>query len=275
MKNNVLIISGIILFLVVLVWRELNLKGELNEVNSIKPSIYEAKYDLIVTIDSLSRLFITNSSEYIKESEVNYKDELINFSDSLIAIRLEIFKQELFNIENQIVIEKKKLSEIQINKQRALNNLPEVVSLDELYEKYKSNRSETFYTSKGQISFSSYNFSFLNVPSTGDVAYIRIGKDESSENSALIKAFLDESASSKTRQGYSLVSNKEYPADYGSYRIKKYTKGDAYFLTYYQYTRYQGTYNSKYFRYKYYIEIGSTKRKQQFENEQFNSKLGS
>lgn len=275
MKKNILIVICFILFAAVLLWRESNLRNQLDEINSIRPEINKSLNDFLFKSDSLNKLFIEKSDAFAIERGMIYKDDLVNFSDSLFLIKLEKYKQELFTIESQIVSEKKKLNEIKISKQRALNNLPEVVSLDELYKKYKNNRSESFHTSKGRISFSSYNFSFLKVPSTGDVAYIRIGKEESSENSALIKAFLEESAKSKTKQGYRLVSNKEYPSDYGTYRVKKYSKEDSYFITYYQYTRYQGTYNSTYFRYKYYIEIGSTKRKQQFENEQFNSKLGS
>lgn len=275
MKKNIIIILGIFLFIVVLLWRETNLRNGLNELNSIRPEINKAQNDFFHKSDSLNKLFIERSDVYATEIELTFKDKLLNFSDSLLSVKLEEYKQELFRLENQIVMEKLKLNEIKINKQRALDNLPEVVSLDELYKKYRYNRNESFNTSKGEIIFSSGDFSFLNVPSTGDVAYIRIGKEQSFENSALINAFLEESAKSKIKQGYRLVSNKEYPADYGSYRVKTYSKGDSYFLTYYQYTRNQGTYNSTYLSYKYYIEIGSEKRKEQFENEQFNAKLGS
>lgn len=256
-------------------WQIIELNTDFSDYREFKPKMMILSKELLQLNDSLKNDSKISISEYNTKAETYYKDIFSNYADSLMNEKLQFYSNQLENIKKQIVVENKKLSEIKINRQRALNGLPETISLDELYSKYKKNRTESFYTSKGRIAFLLNDFSFLTVPSTREVAYIRIGKENSSENSALINAFLDESAKSKIKQGYRLISNKTYPADYGKYKIKKYKKGDSYFLTFYQFTRHQGTYNSTYFRYKYYIEIGSTKRKEQFENEQFNSKLGS
>ena len=256
-------------------WMNYSLSVELDEYREFKSKLMTASDSFLILSDSVIIESIEYIDQYNEEHNLIYKEDLLNHTDSLLAASLNQYSQKLKTIQDQIVVKNKELNEIKVNRQRAINNLPEIVSLDELYEKYREDRSESFYTSKGTISFRTYNIRFMNVPSTNEIASIRIGKEDSDEKSALIKAFLDEAADSKRKQGYVLTSNKEVPTDYGSYRIKTYTKGDGYFTTYYEYTRYQGTYNSTYLRYNYYIEIGSKSRSKQFKTEQFNSKLGS
>lgn len=272
-KNTILII--LVLLITLCIFSIVRLYFELNEYRTFKPKLISLNQVIESKRDSLILEIQAEIGEFKSLNEVIYKDNISNFTDSLLNKRLTYYSNQLANIQQQIVTERKKLEEVKINRQRAINGLPETINLDQLYEKYKLSTEETFYTSKGQISFLLFHFSFLTVPSTNEIAYFRIGKENSNENAALIEAFLEESANSKLKQGYKLVSNNEYPVDYGTYTIKKYIKGDAYFITYFQYKTYQGTYNSKYFRYNYYVEIGSSKRKKQFEIEQFNSKLGS
>ena len=219
---------------------------------------------------------INNQAEKVKEEINNYlENELNAYCNNVINKKLILFESKLSNIQQNIQEEMTELEEIKSKKQRELANLPEYVDLDNLYKCYKDSTSATFDTEKGQISFSGYNIKIAMIPSIQKVAWIRIGKEQSSENTTLIKAWLNESANQKIKQGYKLISDKTNPSDYGKYTEKLYIKGDVYFKTYYQYIRYQGTYDSTYYRYTYYVEVGSTKRRNLYIREQYNSKLGS
>ena len=219
---------------------------------------------------------INNQAEKVKEEINNYLENKLNaYCNNVINKKLILFESKLSNIQQNIQEEMTELEEIKSKKQRELANLPEYVDLDSLYQHYKDSTSVTFDTEKGQINFSSYNIQIAMIPSIQKVAWIRIGKETSSENTSLIKAWLNESINQKTKQDYKLISENTNPSDYGEYTEKLYTKGDMYLKTYYQYIRYQGTYDSKYYRYTYYVEVGSTKRKNLYIREQYNSKLGS
>jgi len=113
------------------------------------------------------------------------------------------------------------------------------------------------------------------LPSSKRIAWIRIGKAGSTENSKLIKAWLDEAARAKLSLGYARTNCTTRPADYGDYTECLYRKGDAYFRTYYQHQRVQGTYDRYSLEYTYYVETGSESRKAQYGLEQYNQKLGS
>lgn len=219
---------------------------------------------------------INNQAEKVKEEINNYlENELNTYCNNIIDKKLILFESKLSNIQQNIQKEMTELEKIKSNKLRELDDLPEYVDLDNLYQHYKDSTSVSFDTEKGQINFSSYNIKIVMIPSIQKIAWIRIGKEQSSENTALIKAWLIESTNQKIKQNYKLISNKTNPSDYGEYTEKLYTKGDMYFKTYYQYIRYQGTYDSKYYRYTYYVEVGSTKRRNLYIREQYNSKLGS
>jgi hypothetical protein len=104
---------------------------------------------------------------------------------------------------------------------------------------------------------------------------LKIGKDDSSENSELIKAWLEEAERAKVRLGYVRQYRRTKPSDYGDYTEALYRKGDMYFKTFLQYQRIQGTYDRHSLQYTYYVETGSDARRQQYELEQYNEKLGS
>jgi len=241
---------------------------KISELNDFKIEIISVRDNAIESIDSLNR-------ELKNELKVRFRDTFNNITESIIEKKLKRFKYQLFYIQNKIGREKEKLENIQSKKRRELLGLPEQVDLDDLYSRYRNSNSVSFETEKGAINFSRYNIQIAIIPSLRKPAWIRIGKEKSDDNSALIKAWLSESSKEKIRQGYRLIYSRTRPSDYGEYTEKLYKKGDMYFKTYYQYIRYQGTYNSKYLRYTFYVEIGSQKRKELYMKEQYNSKLGS
>jgi len=178
------------------------------------------------------------------------------------------------------------MQEIQAERARAEAGLPGQVNLDELndyyHRKWQSkqglsylNSIESFETEHGSINFDKTDFSFVYIPSSGKLARLRIGKSNSTLNSQLINAWLDESAEVKQRQGYRLIYNRTRNADYGEYTEKMYRNDDMYFKTYYQYERVQGTYDRHSLQYTFYVEVGSKSRNEQYEMEQYNQKLGS
>lgn len=248
------------------------------EIDKTDKKFAELK-DLTVRIKNESDKAITSidslSQELKKQLSNQYKKNLSQVSEILLNEKLKTFESQLLNIQKKIDDETANLKKIKSQKRRGLLNLPEQVDLDDLYVRYKKLNSVSFDTDKGSINFNRYNIEITIVPSLQKPAWIRIGKEKSEENSALIKAWLSESAKEKIRQGYKSIHNKTRPSDYGEYTVKLYRKGDMYFKTYYQYIRFQGTYNSTYYRYTFYVEVGSQKRKELYFREQYNSKLGS
>jgi len=240
----------------------------ISELKNLTIEIKSARDHAIASIDSLNR-------ELRNEINEDFRKNFNNIAETIIDKKLKSFKSQLFNIQKKIDSEKTALENIKSKKRRELLGLPEQVDLDDLYKRYKNSNSVSFDTEKGSLYFSSYNIEIAIVPSLQKPAWIRIGKENSDDNSALIKTWLKEAANEKIHQGYRLVSNRTRPSDYGEYTEKLYKKGDMYFKTYFQYIRYQGTYNSTYLRYTYYVEIGSQKRKRLYFAEQYNLKLGS
>jgi hypothetical protein len=155
-----------------------------------------------------------------------------------------------------------------------------MVDLDQLNDyyssKFKNNSGyEQFQTQRGEISFYSSSFDFVYARNPFQLACLRIGKKESTENAELIKAWLNESANAKIRLGYRNIYSRTKNAEYGEYTEKFYEKGDLYFKTYFQYERVQGTYDRHSLQYTFYVETGSKERKARMELEQYINKLGS
>lgn len=224
-----------------------------------------------------SALVSLNKFRQKLENELNgqFGDNLNHISQTIIDKKLKAFEYQLKNIQKKINDERTVLENLKSKKRRELLDLPEQVDLDDLFELYKDSKSVSFDTKKGSIYFSSYNIEIAVILSVHKPAWIRIGKENSTENSELIKAWLKESANAKFKQGYKLIYNRTRETDYGEYTEKYYKKGDMYFQTYFQYGRVQGTYGRYSLQYKYYVETGSVKRKELYFKEQYNSKLGS
>ena len=201
--------------------------------------------------------------------------------DSMAANRLKRYRLALDSVSRAVQTQSELLAEVEVASARARASLPGMVTLDSLNEYYVSRSrgtslTESFYTSRGSIGFVARNFDFRYVPSTGRLASLRIGKTGDASNRAeLIQAWLDEAARAKVKLGYVRQYRRTRPSDYGEYTETLYTRGDLYFKTYYRYDRVQGTYDRYSHQYTYYVENGSTSRREQFELEQYNQKLGS
>ncbi len=260
-----------------------SLSNEVKKLNELKTDISNS---------AKSAMFTIYEAADTKKTEI--ETAISGDLNQAIYESIQEFKVELETIKNQIEAEKQSLHEIQNGRERLENGLPELVELSDLYKHYSEKiRSitskgglintvevETFQTSRGDISFYKDDFSFGIIPSTGKVAWIRIGQTpaknmfRASPDAELIESWLNESAQFKVNLGYQLVSNKTNPADYGEYTEKIYQKGDMYFITYFQYERVLETYDRHSFQYTFYIETGSLSQNEQYQLEQYNSKLG-
>lgn len=194
----------------------------------------------------------------------------------LLEERLQKLTIEVSNREVQL----KKIEQL---RDRIDRGLPELVELDQLGRDYSVRLKgagyygaiDTFNTSLGPITFARNDFTLAYIPSSHRLAWLKIGKRDSGDNSKLIKSWLDEAESAKLRLGYIRVYRTTNPSDYGEYTETLYRKGDMYFKTYFQHQRVQGTYDRHSLQYTFYVETGSDSRRQQYELEQYNQKLGS
>lgn len=256
-----------------------NLSDEVEALQALPERVEHASDKAIASIQE---------AEQSVQAQINddLRDSLRAGSDLVLRQALSEFRSNLQSLRSQIEAEESRLQETRAERQRAGAGLPEQVSLDELNDYYRRkwqstdgvsafSNIESFDTARGPISFDKTDFSFMYIPSSRQLARLRIGKSNSTLNSQLIRAWLDESAEAKQRQGYRLISNRTRNADYGEYTEKLYRNGDMYFKTYYQYERVQGTYDRHSLQYTFYVEVGSDSRNEQYEMEQYNQKLGS
>ena len=200
---------------------------------------------------------------HIEKCEKDFKSD--------IQKALKTYKADLRKIKTQLKEEEEDLKNMIARRKRAESNLPAIVELEDAYRNLKKTYGTTFNTSVGAISV---NHKFYTIPSTGEIAYMRLGKQSSSDRSALIKAFLNEAKTSKKDDGYRYINSEKKTTDYGKFVKNIYSKGDSYFHTYYEYTRVQGTYNSTSYIYDYFIEVGSKKRKERYKKEQYSRAIG-
>jgi hypothetical protein len=281
MKEKLLIGCSAILIIVLLIF--LNKVNQLDEKTERIDNISQSVEKTVE--EEISKIQIT--AEELKSKITEESISSIEVQSNRIAEdHLDTFRDELQAIQNRISVERTRLEEIEKNRVRELSGLPEQVSLDDLYKSYKEKTDgksysslsltsiESFKTEKGTISFTSSNYSFAIIPSNNLVAWMKLGKNDSNLNSELIKAWLEESEDIKLKQDYRLVSNRTYDSDYGETTEKLFRNGDMYFKTYLQYQRVQGTYGRHSLQYTFHVEVGSTSRKERYQLEQYNQKLG-
>lgn len=220
----------------------------------------------------------------IKESIGSVTKKLSAASDELIKESLSSYKNQLADIRKKITNETEKLNKTKERRIREAKGLPELVELDDLRNYYANKfktddinqtKYQTFDTSKGRISFIKSDLSWEIVPSTNELAWIRIGKKSSTLNSELIIAWINDSRALKKKMGYKQIYKRKKPTDYGEYTETLLEKGEMYFKTYYQYIRVQGTYNSTSYQYIFYVETGSKSRREKAKTERYNRALGS
>lgn len=240
------------------------------------PTIVEAKgKSAIASIDA--------KALEISQSFLNsLKGVLEKTADQITIIETRKLTMRMERVDKDLMTRKKELQQFTLDRDRELEGLPEQVELDDLDKSYTSLRagntgrnSESFNTNKGLIVFYKHEFSWANIPSTGRLAFFKIGRSASTENIELIRAWIEEASEAKIKMGYEVRSRDTKPSEYGDYSEVMMEKKDMYFKTYLQRERVQGTYNSKSMQYTYYIEIGSINRRNRFLIEQYNNKLGS
>ena len=240
------------------------------------PAIVEAKgKSAIASIDAKA---LATSQSFLN----SLKGELEKTADQFTTTEIGKLTMRMERVDKDLMTRKKELHQITLDRVRALEGLPEQVELDDLDKSYTTLRgantgrnSESFHTNKGPIIFYKHQFSWANIPSTGRLAFFKIGRSASTENIELIRAWIEEASDAKLKMGYEVKSSDTKPSEYGDYSEVMMERKDMYFKTYLQRERVQGTYNSTSMQYTYYIEIGSINRRNRFLIEQYNNKLGS
>jgi hypothetical protein len=220
---------------------------------------------------ALKSLHDTVASDLLSAAKTISDQQARALEDRLRQLAIEVSKREAA------------VRSAEAERDRLQNGLPEHVDLDQLNAYYAelwkketgyASTVESFNTSLGPIGFRKSHFTFAYIPSSRQLAWLKIGKDESGENSELIKAWLEEAGRAKMRLGYVQQYRRTKPSDYGESTETRYTKGDMYFKTFMQYQRVQGTYGRHSLQYTYYVETGSDARRKEYELEQYNKKLG-
>ena len=131
----------------------------------------------------------------------------------------------------------------------------------------------SFDTLQGKLDFRRRDIRFGTL-SSGLAAWIKIGKENSSESGEAISSWIQSSRHIKTQRGFKVASENEEPSEYGSAKAVLMTRGDDYFLTYFESRRMLQSYGRHSIVYTYYIEIGKTSRRQIYTAEQSALKLG-
>lgn len=224
-------------------------------------------------------------NEALIEHEQLLRSRLEQAASGVSDVEAKKLEDRLRPLLVEISASEERIKSLREESARAVSGLPEQVELDELNQYYTELFSrnaansftsiESFTTSVGQINFQKQHFAFLYLADSGELVSMRLGKEASTENSELIRAWVEEATRAKVRFGYSKVHERKRPSDYGEYTEALYRKGDMYFRTFVQHQRVQGTYGRHSLEYTYYVEIGSTARSERFQLEQYNKKLGS
>lgn len=195
--------------------------------------------------------------------------------DQSMAMQLNKFnhelKKELDNLNIEYTRVKRMTDSIRvanyksfpISSQEVLREVANGIKLGEQFS--------VFQTSSGPIRCNN----LVEKDHDGNIAYIRFGNINSQEDGALIKQFIEETTRFKLHKGYRLIESKTKEEDYGESISKSYEKGDLYFRTYFRYSRNSGTYNTTYYTYTYYIEVGSLTVKKNLEDFSTLKKIGS
>lgn len=205
-------------------------------------------------------------------------------ADAALNDKLARYRTELQQIQEEIDSERSRLSELVETRQRAETGLPELIELDDLNTYYGEKLAgaeslhatiESFQTSQGTLSFEKDDFGFQYVPSTRKLARFRIGKENSTIDPDLIKAWLSDAEAAKSKLGYRLISDHTKNTNDGQAKERLYTKGDMYFKTFFQHRSVRGMNDRDSLQYDFFIEVGSESRSETARLESYNRKLGS
>lgn len=250
---------------------------KLESIDRLSPALLTQTTDSIRAIEDIK-------SETVKSLQTTISKDLITSAKTISDQQTKALQERLNSLASEVAKREAAIKIAEAKLSRSLTGQPEQVDLDKLNESYveiwskQSNNFApivSFNTSQGSIDFQKRQFTFAYIPSSNILAWLKIGKDDSQENSELIKAWLNEAERAKIKMGYTRQYRKTKPSDYGEYTESLYRKGDMYFKTFIQYQRVQGTYGRHSLEYSYYVEIGSDLRRQKYELEQYNQNLGS
>jgi hypothetical protein len=202
-------------------------------------------------------------------------------SDS-INRQLKFYSDELEKINAKILVANDMYQRSRLNYFNSTIGLPEYKDFVDVFFTYYNNVRNgssysplvSFTTSVGDISFVNENFEFRLSPPNNNPAWFQLGKKESTENSELIKAWLDDVEQSKKALGYLQADSTTKKSDYGEYTIKTFVKGDMFLTTHFQYERVQGTYGRHSLQYTYFVKVGSTKLNKAGRLMEYSNKLG-
>lgn len=218
------------------------------------------------------------------ELATSTRDRIKLDADAALNENLARYRAELQQIQEEIDSERSRLSELVETTQRAEAGLPELIELDDLNTYYGEKLAEaeslqatiaSFQTSNSTLSFEKGDFSFQYVPSTRKLARLRIGKENSTIDPEIIKAWLSDAESAKDKLGYRLISDNTVNKNDGQAKEKHYTKGDMYFKTFFQYKSVRGMNDRDSLQYDFFVEVGSESRSETARLESYNKKLGS
>jgi len=205
-------------------------------------------------------------------------------ADGALNEKLARYRAELQQIQEETEFEKSRLSELGETRQRAESGLPELIELDDLNIYYGEKLAEaeslhatieSFQTSKGTLSFDKNDLGFQYVPSTGKLARFRIGKEDSTIDRDLIRAWLSDAEAAKSKLGYLLISDNTVNKNDGQAKERLYKKGDMYFRTFFEHRSVRGMNDRDSLQYDFFVEVGSESRSETARLESYNQKLGS
>ena len=189
-----------------------------------------------------------------------------------LDMTLSNYKKKVEEYEAKIDDQNSEYKRLVNRNKRKEQDLPTLVSLEEIYQKYSQSNYLNFTTDEGELTIQNIKYYFL--PESKKIAYIKIGEESVTKRSELIKAFIEDSETSKIKEGYRLIKNQNSSTDYGKIKKKTFVKGDAYMNTSYEFERVQGTYDRHSFLYTYYIELGSVSRKKEFKSQHYANRIG-
>ena len=150
---------------------------------------------------------------------------------------------------------------------------PELRSLDSLGVHYIFNAGPvSFETQRGTMVFGPEEVRVATLdadPPGNDVAWVRLGKKESTDSPLLIKDWVVRMLLAVAQAGYSALPTETGTTVYGNFVTIEFVKGDMYARCYSESIRVQGTYNSTSMAYTFYFERGSKSRSRRFDQQQY------
>ncbi len=247
----------------------MSVQDDLKRIQEQQSSVSLAERSAVKSIQAAASAAITSTTDELQQQLQRISGEATNKAAAQLEKRLQETQSALAAKQAQLA-----------GAERKLAGLPELVELDDLGKVYGNQAQGNqqpieFPTGKGTISFTARDLTLAYVPSTRELAFVRIGKKQSTENAELIRAWISQATDAKVVFGYRQTKRETRPSEYGQYTETEHRKGDMYFKTYLQYERVLESYGRHSMQYTYYVETGSVTRRNRHFLEQYNRRLGS